>query len=90
MTQLTFVRVPGDQDSDPTFEMRAPDGRWTGISIQDSTAYGGGYTVNRYGSECPQSPLAGDYFLEDCGTFDTLTVAKACAAGLYTPFSSVH
>ena len=35
MTQLTFVRVPGDQDSDPSFEMRAPDGRWTGISIQD-------------------------------------------------------
>ena len=90
MTQLTFVRVPGDQDSDPCFEMRTPDGRWTGISIQDASAYGGGYIVNRYGDECPESPLTGDYYLEDCGTFRTLDVAKARAAGLYIPLTPVQ
>lgn len=45
MTEFTFKHQHGDEQTDPEYTL-LQDGVPTRISIQDSTSYGGGFSVN--------------------------------------------
>jgi hypothetical protein len=86
---MKFIGYEGDDESDPGYELVTDDGIWVGISIQDSTAYDCGYTVNVYGEECPESPLGGDFFMESAGVYGTLEEAKKGALDFYESIKDV-
>jgi hypothetical protein len=70
MTKIEFIRVAAEHGSDPDFSLHV-DGQETAVSIQDSTAYGGGYTVNLYGDDETDGQ-----WIQDFGTFSHLKAAK--------------
>lgn len=78
-----FLLQPADPFDavDPEYELRRPDYSKTNISIQDATAYGGGFVLNEYGPD-------ENFWVRLVSTHRSLKAAKAAALKLYAERSA--
>lgn len=74
---MQFVHVAAEDESvDAEYQLRTTAGCYLNISIQDCRAYGGGYSVNRYGGD------GADFYCEHVSEHRSLKAAKVAALAL--------